>query len=34
VDLLEFDDGRVERITPIGDRLLIEHWTAKGKLPE
>src|SRR5258706_1428211 len=31
--LLEFDDGRLERITPVGDRLLVEHWTVKGSYP-
>lgn len=31
--LLEFDDGKLERITPAGSRLLVEHFDPRNRFP-
>ena len=31
--LLEFDDGKLERLTPAGSRLLVEHFNPRNRFP-
>ena len=31
--LLEFDDGKLERLTPAGSRLLVEHFDPRNRFP-